>query len=58
MIVRAVRLVDGPAGGTYRFGADVRVGAFAKVSRHDVAECLVDQLSDDLHVHRATNIAA
>ena len=56
--VRAVRLVDSSATGRYRAGEDVRVGTFAKVSRADVAEFMVSQLADDIHLNQAPSIAA
>jgi uncharacterized protein YbjT (DUF2867 family) len=58
VIVRAVRLVDGPATGRYRAGEDVRVGMMAKVSRADVAELMVRQLTDNSQLHRSPSIAA
>ena len=58
VIVRAVRLVDRPATGRYRAGEDVRVGMFTKISRADVAEFMVGQLSEDRYLRQAPSIAA
>ena len=58
VIVRAVRLVDGPATGRYRAGEDVRVGMFTRISRADVAEFMVDQLTRDRFLRQAPSIAA
>ena len=58
VIVRAVRLIDSSATGRYRAGEDVRVGTFAKVSRADVAQFMVRQLADDIHLNQAPSIAA
>jgi putative NADH-flavin reductase len=41
--VRAARLVDGPPTGKYSAGTDVRANATSKVTRGDVADCLLAQ---------------
>jgi putative NADH-flavin reductase len=52
VIVRPARLTNGPGTGRYRSGEDVREGALlASVSRADVADFMVKQLTDDRYVH-------
>lgn len=53
VIVRPPRLTNGPYTGNYRSGEDVRDGTLlASVSRADVADFMVKQLTDDQYVHR------
>ena len=53
VIVRPPRLTNGPYTGTYRSGEDVRERALsASVSRADVADFMVKQMTDDRYVHR------
>lgn len=52
VIVRPARLTNGPYTGGYRSGEDVREGALlASISRADVADFMVKQLTDDQYVH-------
>lgn len=52
VIVRPARLTNGPYTGRYRSGEDVREGALlASISRADVADFMVKQLTDDRYVH-------
>jgi len=52
VIVRPPRLTNGPYTGRYRSGEDVRKGALlASISRADVADFMVEQLTDDRYVH-------
>lgn len=44
-VVRPTRLTDGPKRGRYRTGVDIDVGLFPRVSRADVADFMVNQLS-------------
>jgi putative NADH-flavin reductase len=53
VIVRPPRLTNGPYTGRYRSGEDVRERTLlASISRADVADFMVKQFTDDLHVHR------
>ena len=53
VIVRPPRLTNGPYTGNYRSGEDVRERTLlASISRADVAEFMVKQLTDDRYVHR------
>jgi len=52
VIVRPPRLTNGPYTGIYRSGEDVREKTLlASVSRADVADFMVKQLTDDRYVH-------
>jgi putative NADH-flavin reductase len=54
VIVRPPRLTNGPYTGRYRSGEDARGRALlASISRADLADFMVKQLSDDRYVHRA-----
>jgi putative NADH-flavin reductase len=53
VIVRPTILTNGPATGTYRVGAHLRVGLFPRVSRADVADFMMRQI-DDPTLHRQT----
>ena len=53
VIVRPPRLTNGPHTGRYRSGEDVRERTLlASISRADVADFMVKQLTDDRYVHR------
>jgi putative NADH-flavin reductase len=58
VIVRAVRLADKRATGSYRIGEEVRVGPMANVSRADVGEFMVAALTDATYLGRTPSIAA
>jgi hypothetical protein len=52
VIVRPPRLTSGPYTGSYRSGEDVRERTLlASISRADVADFMVTQLTDDGYVH-------
>jgi putative NADH-flavin reductase len=51
--VRPPRVVDGPATGRYRAGPAVGIGAGSKVTRGDLAQFIVDSLSDDEYLRQA-----
>lgn len=54
VIVRPPRLTNGPYTGNYRSGEDVTDGTFlASISRADVADFMVKQLTSDHYVHRS-----
>lgn len=53
VVVRPPRLTNGPYTGRYRSGEDVRDRTLlASISRADVADFMVKQLTDDRYVHR------
>jgi putative NADH-flavin reductase len=57
VIVRPPRLTNGPCTGTYRTGEGIREnGLLASISRADVADFMVTQLSDDRYSHAAPAI--
>ncbi|MGW1739874.1 NAD(P)-dependent oxidoreductase [Nocardia sp. NPDC001965] len=57
-IVRPSAFTDGPRTGTYRrgFGANEK-GLSLKIARADIAEFLLDQVTDRTYVHRAPGIS-
>ncbi|MEV3963917.1 SDR family oxidoreductase [Nocardia sp. NPDC050193] len=57
-IVRPSAFTDGPRTGTYRrgFGVDEK-GLSLKIARADIAEFLLDQITDRTYVHRAPGIS-
>ncbi|MEV0105916.1 SDR family oxidoreductase [Nocardia sp. NPDC050799] len=57
-IVRPSAFTDGPRTGAYRrgFGAD-EAGLSLKIARADIAEFLLDQITDRTYVHRAPGIS-
>ncbi len=52
VIVRPTRLTDGSARGVYHAGVGLRVGPFAKISRADVADFMLKQVTDTAYVHK------
>jgi uncharacterized protein YbjT (DUF2867 family) len=46
-LLRPTRLTNGPARGTWRSAEQERVGAFARISRSDVAEQIAQAIDDD-----------
>lgn len=52
IIVRPARLTDGPKTGIYQAGVPLMVGSRAKISRADVADFLLKQVSDNTYLHR------
>jgi len=58
IIVRPTRLTNGPGRGTYRHGPDI--GSSLKtlsVSRADVAEFMLKQLTEDIYLHKSPGLA-
>ncbi|WP_280414749.1 NAD(P)-dependent oxidoreductase [Nocardia carnea] len=57
-IVRPSAFTDGPRTGTYRhgFGPDV-TGLDLKIARADIADFLLDQVTDRTYVHRAPGLS-
>jgi putative NADH-flavin reductase len=56
-IVRPPRLTDGGAKGGYREGPDLELGAFASLSREDLAQWIVEKGLDDATIGKATCVA-
>lgn len=57
-IVRPSAFTDGPRTGTYRRGFGVNeTGLSLKIARADIAEFLLDQVTDRTYVHRAPGIS-
>lgn len=56
-IVRSARLTDGAGGGPVRAACDRRLGAAWSISRADLAEYLLDSLSDPLLVKGTVEVA-
>jgi putative NADH-flavin reductase len=56
IIVRPARLTDGPRTGDYKVGAPLLMGPRAKISRADVADFLLKQVSADTYVHQVPRL--
>jgi putative NADH-flavin reductase len=56
IIVRPAKLTDGPGTGDYKVGAPLPMGPRAKISRIDVADFLLKQVSDDTYVHQVPRL--
>jgi putative NADH-flavin reductase len=56
IIVRPAKLTDGPGTGDYKVGAPLPMGPRAKISRADVADFLLKQVSDDTYVHQVPRL--
>ncbi|MEJ2182393.1 MAG: SDR family oxidoreductase [Nitrospirota bacterium] len=56
VIVRPVRLTDGPETGSYRTGTRLKPGPFPKVSRADVADFMLRQMQSDEFLRQAPTI--
>jgi putative NADH-flavin reductase len=56
VISRPVRLTNGPRTGAYRVGVNLPVNALPTISRADVAEWMLKQLSDNAFLHTTTTI--
>lgn len=58
VIVRPVGLANGPKMETYRFGENLKLkGLFPMISRADVANFMLKQLSSDTNLHKAVLVA-
>jgi putative NADH-flavin reductase len=56
VLVRPPLLTNGARRGTYRIGFDIPIKLFSSVSRADVAEFMLKQLTDDTYLHQAPTI--
>ncbi|WP_433524998.1 NAD(P)-dependent oxidoreductase [Nocardia pseudovaccinii] len=56
-IVRAPQLTDGPAKGSYRTAVDRNVTFGIRISRADLATCLIDLAADPQSIHHHINVA-
>ncbi len=56
-IVRPSRLTDERWRGIYRVGVGLRLGPLARISRADVAEFIVKQLTDNTYIRKAAAIS-
>ena len=56
IIVRPSLLTNDPHTGSYRVGPEVTHGIGAKVPRADLADFMLEQLTDDTYLHQATAI--
>jgi putative NADH-flavin reductase len=57
VIVRPARLTDGPRRGVYRTGPDVKLRPWTRISRADVADFMLKQLTDDTFLRQAPGIS-
>lgn len=56
IIVRPAQLTDGPRRGNYKIGTSLKIGLRAKISRADVADFLLKQVSDDTYLHQVPRL--
>ena len=56
IIVRPATLTDGPRRGEYKVGEPLSMGPRAKISRADVADFLLEQVSNDTYVHQVPRL--
>lgn len=57
IIVRPARLTDGPKTGAYKSGAPMSIGINAKITRADVADFILKQVSDDSYLHKVPRLS-
>lgn len=57
IIVRPARLTNGPRTGKYRAGEHLRPGLYGHISRADVAEFMLRQLTDDTWLRKTVTIS-
>lgn len=55
-IVRPPALTNGKLTGTYRFGTDIKIGAFGRISRSDLAHFIVEKAILDTFVGKAFSV--
>lgn len=56
VIVRPAILTNGPKKGTYRTGEDIKIRFFATISRADVSDFMLKQLSQDDYIRKTPTI--
>ena len=56
IIVRPARLTEGPRTGEYKVSDPLSMGPRAKISRTDVADFLLKQVSDDTYLHKVPRL--
>jgi putative NADH-flavin reductase len=56
IIVRPAKLTDGPRTGEYKVSDPLLIGPGAKISRADVADFLLKQVSDDTYLHKVPRL--
>ena len=56
-IVRATILTDGAKTGIYRVGPEIKIGLVPRISRHDVADFIVRQITDVSFIHSSPSIS-
>lgn len=57
IIVRPARLTDGPKTGAYKSGVPMSIGINAKITRADVADFILKQVSDDSYLHKVPRLS-
>jgi len=57
IIIRPARLIDGPQKGTYKVGNHLSIDMNAKITRADVADFILKQVSDNSYVHQVPRIS-
>jgi len=57
IIVRPARLTDGPKTGAYKSGAPMSIGLNSKITRADVADFILKQVSDNSYLHKVPRLS-
>lgn len=57
VIIRPARLIDGPQRGKYKVGNHLSIDMNAKITRADVADFILKQVSDNSYVHQVPRIS-
>lgn len=57
IIVRPARLTNGSRRGAYRHGERLKPGLFGSISRADVAEFMLKQLTDDTYLWKSVTVS-
>jgi putative NADH-flavin reductase len=57
IIVRPARLTDGPKTGAYKSAAPMSIGINSKITRADVADFILKQVSDDSYLHKIPRLS-
>ncbi len=56
-IIRPTILTDGAKTGSYKVGPEIKIGLVPKISRHDVADFIARQVTDDSFIHSSPSIS-
>ena len=57
IIIRPARLIDGPQKGKYKVGNHLSIDMNAKITRADVADFILKQVSDNSYLHKVPRLS-